>query len=108
MANCFFGAVVNGHTKSSTSVIAEVKRKSPSAGVIREDFNPVAIAKAYEKAGAVAISCLTDVEFFGGNPRSAPHWAGRTVGCWVAQDLPCIKACNKDLNHLLQETGCPL
>ena len=63
----FFGAVVNGHTKSSTSVIAEVKRKSPSAGVIREDFDPVTIAKAYEKAGAVAISCLTDVEFFGGN-----------------------------------------
>ncbi len=63
----FFGAVVNGHTKGSTSVIAEVKRMSPSAGVIREDFDPVAIAKAYEKAGAAAISCLTDVEFFGGN-----------------------------------------
>jgi len=63
----FFGAVVNGHTKSSTSVIAEVKRKSPSAGNIREDFDPVAIAKAYEKAGAAAISCLTDMRFFGGN-----------------------------------------
>ena len=63
----FFGAVVNGHTLSSTSVIAEIKRKSPSAGLIREDFNHVDIAKAYEKAGAAAISCLTDVEFFGGN-----------------------------------------
>jgi len=63
----FFGAVVNGHTKRSTSVIAEVKRMSPSAGVIREDFDPVAIAKAYEKAGATAISCLTDTHFFGGN-----------------------------------------
>lgn len=63
----FFGAVVNGHTRSSTSVIAEIKRKSPSAGLIREDFNHVDIAKAYEKAGAAAISCLTDVEFFGGN-----------------------------------------
>jgi indole-3-glycerol phosphate synthase len=63
----FFGAVVNGHTRGSTSVIAEIKRKSPSAGVIREDFDPVAIALAYEKAGASAISCLTDTHFFGGN-----------------------------------------
>lgn len=63
----FFGAVVNGHTRGSTSVIAEIKRKSPSAGVIREDFDPVAIALAYEKAGASAISCLTDTQFFGGN-----------------------------------------
>ncbi len=62
----FFGAVVNGHTKSSTCVIAEVKRKSPSAGVIRDDFDPVDIAKCYENHGASAISCLTDKEFFGG------------------------------------------
>ena len=58
--------MVNSHTKCSTSVIAEVKHKSPSAGVIREDFDPVAIAKCYEKHGAAAISCLTDHAFFGG------------------------------------------
>ena len=63
----FFGAVVNGHTKGSTSVIAEIKYQSPSAGIIRKKGDPVSIAKAYEKAGAVAISCLTDVRFFGGN-----------------------------------------
>ncbi len=63
----FFGAVVNGHTRGSTSVIAEIKQMSPSAGVIREDFDPVDIALAYEKAGAAAISCLTDTHFFGGN-----------------------------------------
>ena len=63
----FFGAVVNGHTRGSTSVIAEIKRKSPSAGLLRNEFDPVNIAKAYEKAGAAAISCLTDVTFFGGN-----------------------------------------
>jgi indole-3-glycerol phosphate synthase len=62
----FFGAVVNGHTRGSTSVIAEVKRKSPSAGLIRDDFNAANIATAYEKAGAAAISCLTDEQFFGG------------------------------------------
>jgi indole-3-glycerol phosphate synthase len=66
----FFGAVVNGHTKGSTSVIAEIKRMSPSAGVLKEDFDPVAIAKAYEMGGAAAISCLTDTQFFGGNIES--------------------------------------
>jgi indole-3-glycerol phosphate synthase len=47
-------------------LIAEVKRKSPSAGPIREPFNPAEIARAYEAAGAQAISCLMDAAFFGG------------------------------------------
>jgi len=47
-------------------VIAEVKRRSPSAGAIREDLNPVAHARAYEQGGAVAISVLTDERHFGG------------------------------------------
>ena len=49
-----------------TNVIAEIKRKSPSAGVILEDFDPVDIAKRYQEAGAKAISCLTDGPGFGG------------------------------------------
>ena len=47
-------------------LIAEIKRKSPSAGIIREPFDLVAIAQAYEAAGASAISCLMDGAYFGG------------------------------------------
>jgi indole-3-glycerol phosphate synthase len=49
------------------AVIAEVKKASPSAGVIAETFNPEEIAKRYEDSGAAAISVLTDERFFQGN-----------------------------------------
>lgn len=62
----FFQAVVDRRHPNATHIIAEVKRMSPSAGVIREDFDPVAIARAYADNGASAISCLTDERFFGG------------------------------------------
>lgn len=47
-------------------VIAECKRRSPSRGVLRDDYEPAAIARAYERAGAAAISVLTEPAFFDG------------------------------------------
>jgi indole-3-glycerol phosphate synthase len=61
----FYKAVTKPNPRG-VNIIAEVKKASPSAGVIREDFEPVGIAKTYADCGADAISVLTDEKYFQG------------------------------------------
>ena len=68
LAKCrnFFKAVTKPNPRG-LNVIAEIKKASPSAGIIRENFDPAEIAKIYESCGADAISVLTDEKYFQGN-----------------------------------------
>lgn len=63
----FYRALKNNIERGDPAVIAEIKKASPSKGVLREDFNPLEIARSYEKNGAACLSVLTDKEYFQGS-----------------------------------------
>ena len=79
-----FRRALQAKSREGVAVIAELKKASPSKGLIREDFRPAELARELEVAGATALSVLTDEEFFQGS-------LGNLVAASGAVSIPCLR-----------------
>jgi len=80
----FVDSIRKKHAAGDSAVIAEIKKASPSKGILRENFVPAEIAKSYAAAGAACLSVLTDIDFFQGSDEYLQQARG-------ACDLPVIR-----------------
>jgi indole-3-glycerol phosphate synthase len=79
-----FRAALESARRTGAAIIAELKKASPSRGLIRSDFDPVELARQLEQAGATALSVLTDKEFFQGSLDNLRSASANT-------QLPCLR-----------------